>query len=453
ETLCADDPITRTVSTSAVNYLDFEETEDNSVQLNALTDDIAGKSYSVFMWLNKESNIGSGDFNEVLVFQDSDVDNLSRFYIRDTERLALWDGTNDRLNSSVLSNDTWYFVGYTYDNATGETKLYLNGNVEDSGTLNMPLGDGWIATLGAKYNDNGLEDYLDGKMAEITIWDKVLTQEEVTSLMGAASAHDATNLVAAYGTHKNIADNLLRDLTDNGNNGLASHSSIFVTSHEAEITDYDASANYSFSWKKGGAEFDTDATGNIAVEEGTLQYSVTYGTPLFQKLDDFSLSYTNLIPTQPTGKTIASSTNVTFEVEEIPGASYQWYRREEGFDEINITGGLLNRDVYRAPDGTIYNATSTAGIYYTTDEGNTWVIRNTAHGLLIDDIKEIKIFDDNIYAVQINKAVSISKDGGNSFQTLFQVTPNASANLPQTVMKAEDGTIYIGALNGLHVSN
>ena len=452
ETLCADDPITRTVSTSAVNYLDFEETEDNSVQLNALTDDIAGKSYSVFMWLNKESNIGSGDFNEVLVFQDSDVDNLSRFYIRDTERLALWDGTNDRLNSSVLSNDTWYFVGYTYDNATGETKLYLNGNVEDSGTLNMPLGDGWIATLGAKYNDNGLEDYLDGKMAEITIWDKVLTQEEVTSLMGAASAHDATNLVAAYGTHKNIADNLLRDLTDNGNNGLASHSSIFVTSHEAEITDYDASANYSFSWKKGGAEFDTDATGNIAVEEGTLQYSVTYGTPLFQKLDDFSLSYTNLIPTQPTGKTIASSTNVTFEVEEIPGASYQWYRREEGFDEINITGGLLNRDVYRAPDGTIYNATSTAGIYYTTDEGNTWVIRNTAHGLLIDDIKEIKIFDDNIYAVQINKAVSISKDGGNSFQTLFQVTPNASANLPQTVMKAEDGTIYIGALNGLHVS-
>ncbi|KYG79215.1 hypothetical protein AWW67_12600 [Roseivirga seohaensis] len=451
ETLCLNGPVTRTVTTSQVNYLDFEETENNSIEVNGLADALAGKSRSVFMWLNKESNIGSGGFNEVLVFQDSDVDNLSRFYFRDTERLALWDGTNDRLNSSVLSNDTWYFVGYTYDNATGETKLYLNGNVEDSGTLNMPLGEGWFATLGAKYNDNGLEDYLDGKMAEITIWDKVLTQEEVTILMGAAPAHDATNLVAAYGTHKNIADNQLRDLTANGNNGLASHQTIIVNNLEEVIPDYDASAHYTFSWKKGGIEFDTDAIGNITVEEGTTAYSVTYGTPLFQKSDDFSLSYTNLIPTQPAGKIIAASTNVTFEVEEIPGASYQWYRREEGFDEVKIAGDLTIRDVYRGPDGTIYNATSTAGIYYTTDEGNTKVIRTTAHGLVVNDINEIRVFDNDIYVVQKNTAVSISKDGGNSFQTLFQRT-SITSPIPNTVLKAEDGSIYIGALNGLLVS-
>ncbi|WP_421977987.1 BspA family leucine-rich repeat surface protein [Roseivirga seohaensis] len=407
ETLCADDPITRTVSTSTVNYLDFEETEGNFIEVNPVVNDIAGKSYSVFMWLNKESNIGTDDFNEVLVFQDSDVDNLSRFYFRDTERLALWDGTNDRLNSSVLSNDTWYFVGYTYDNATGETKLYLNGNVEDSGTLDMPLGEGWMATLGAKYNDNGLEDHLDGKMAEITIWDKVLTQEEVTSLMGSAPVHDAANLVAAYGTHKNIADNQLRDLTANGNNGLASHQTIIINNLEEVIPGYDASAHYTFSWKKGGIEFDTDAIGNITVEEGTIAYSVTYGTPLFQKSDDFSLSYTNLLPTQPVSKTAGALGSVTFEVDEIAGASYQWYERKEGLQvDTRISSAVT--DIKESENFVYYQGSSSLFIE-NKDDGNIQTfsfpsitgvlehdgyiyVTSKTHGLYVSSIGNI-IFD------------------------------------------------------------
>ena len=435
ETLCADDPITRTVPANAVNYLDFEETEDNSIKVNGLANALAGKSRSIFMWLNKESNIGSGDFNEVLVFQDADVDNLSRFYIRDTERLALWDGTNDRLNSSVLSNDTWYFVGYTYDHSTGEAKLFVNGTEEDSGTLDMPLGEGWFATLGAKYNDNGLEYFLDGKLAEITVWDKVLSQEEVTGLMAAAPAHNATNLVAAYGTLKSIADNQLRDLTANGNNGIVSHETIIVTTEEAELTDYNASANYIYSWKKGETEFDTDAIGNITTDEGITAYSVTYGTPFFQKTEEFSLSYTNLLPKQPIAQTAGVTGSATFEVDEIAGASYQWYKTGEDFvieknSEQQGFPDASNFNFVEVDDNRIFIG-SEKGLYISQDNGDSWglIQHLTTQGLESSFITSIAVNGNQIIVGTFDGGASISEDGGQTWVNYFKTGVSFDNNL------------------------
>ncbi|MEQ9204851.1 MAG: BspA family leucine-rich repeat surface protein, partial [Cyclobacteriaceae bacterium] len=422
ETLCADDPITRTVTTNTVNYLDFEEAEENHISIDGLADNLANKSRSAFMWLNKESNIGSGGFDEVLVFQDTDVDNLSRFYIRETERLALWDGTNDRLNSRVLSNDTWYFVGYTYDHTTGEAKLYVNGTEEDAGTLSMPLGLGWFTSIGMKYNDNGPVDHMDGKLAEITFWDVVLTPEEITGLMAAAPANDAANLVASYGTLKNIADNQLRDLTGNGYDGLTSHNTIIIKDMEDTLANYDASANYLISWKKTGTEFDTDAIGNIKIDEGTTAYSVSYGTPLFQKTEEFSLSYTNLLPTQPVSTTVGALGSVTFEVDEIAGASYQWFKRGFGAQEINSgnngipTTGIFND--LKESNGIVYLGTRD-GLSISRDNGNSFItISSSTPGFGDeDDILKIQADGDKVYAMT-RSFLNISDDQGTSWRSI-----------------------------------
>ncbi len=459
ETLCTDDPITRTVSTSAVNYLDFEETEDNYVQLNALTDDVAGKSRSVFMWYYKESGVASGDFDEILVFQDADVDNLSRFYIRDTESLALSDGVNDRLNSATLNNETWYFIGYTYDHSTGEAKLYLNGNEEDSGTLDMPLGDGWMATLGAKFNDNGPEDFTDGRMAEITVWDKALTQEEVTSLMGAAPAYNTANLVAAYGTLPGIADNQLRDLTGNGHDGLASNNTIIVSDQEETLTGYNASASYTFSWKKGETEFDTDTTGNITIEEGTTAYSVTYGTPLFQKTDAFNLSYTNLIPTQPVSKTVGVTGSVTFEVDEIEGASYQWYERNDewtniGSEQNGFAASNSIRSFFKDGD-KLFVGTSTGGLSISNDNGANWTtITSGQNGFAENNLVKSLFVEGNIvYAGTFTGGISISNDGGTNWSTTISGQNGfADGNNVQSVYVA-NGKVYAATNGGLSVSD
>lgn len=458
ERVCEDGSVSKTITdVNGVNYMDFEETEDNYVELNALTDDVAGKSRSVFMWYNKESSISSGNFDEILVFQDPSLSELSRFYIRSTERLAIWAGGSNRLDSSPLTNGVWYYIGYTYDHSTGETKLYLDGKLEDSGTFDMPLGDGWITTLGAKFNSSGDEDHTDAKIAEVTIWDKVLSEEEINSLMVTAPAHDADNLVAAYGTLPGISDNVLRDLTANGNDGLLSHNTILIDTEEIVFEGYDASANYTFSWKKGGSEFDTDATGNITVEEGTTAYSVTYGTPLFQKTDDFSLSYTNLLPTQPEPASVIVNGNVTFEVEEVAGATYQWYSRQAGellSIEAGENGFPASPGIYlhiRTDNGKIYIATR-AGLVISADGGLNWTTITSDSGFPNNTLTALEVDGDNIYIGTQNEGFSVSNDGGQTWTTT-KANENGFpfSNNPADVEK-EGNVIYVATEKGLAIS-
>lgn len=426
EILCEDGMITRSVSINQVTYLDFEETADNYIEVNSVADDLVGKSRSVFMWVNKESNIGSGDFDVLFGLQNTDVEDESRFYIRSTEKLALWDG-DDRINSTTtLGNDVWYFVGYTYNHATGEAKIFVNGTEEDSGILDMPVTDDWLASFGMKYDDDGPNRFLDAKMAEITIWDKVLDESEITSLMGAPALHNTSNLVAAYGTLSGIADNRLRDHTSYENDGLASHSSIIVNDLEESLPDYDASVYQTISWKTGATEFDVDAVGNIDVQEGTTNYVVSYGSSFFPKTEEFSISYTELIPAQPVDVTAATGTSGVFGVEDIPGAVYQWYEKKEVLiRKVNGDDDFpgLNRptltysSVISEGENHIYVATS-QGLLVSEDQGETWDFKRKglASGFSLFEIRDLAVEGD-VVLVTGNLGVAVSLDKGNTWRT------------------------------------
>ncbi|PWL24407.1 MAG: hypothetical protein DCO95_18935, partial [Roseivirga sp. XM-24bin3] len=454
ETLCEDDAITRTVTDiNAINYLDFEEDDEGGIAVNSLTDDLVGTDRSVFMWVKKESNVGNNEVFSLLTFNGPDVEEeISRFSIHSSEKISIWDGDSRLDANTTLDNDTWYHVGYTYNATNFETKLYVNGVLENTGTREMPLGDGYYASLGHSFIDNGKDNFFDGKMAEVTVWDKLLTKEEVTALMAAAPAHNATNLVAAYGTIQSLADNQLRDLTANGNNGVATHSTIFVSDLEETITDYDASNNYSFSWKKEGTEFDTDASANINVEEGTFNYSVVYGAPLFQKTDAFSLSYTNLIPTQPVSQTAGVTGSVTFEVDEIPGASYQWYKRAEGrglfVEESSVYADQIQGDidlVYKDTEKQFISELATVGLggsgpglNVSGDGGQTWSLLSTANGLASNSITKLAVKDDLVVLLgEFVNTMSISTDGGQTFSAQTEALGNFAVDID------ERGYIYV----------
>lgn len=405
ETLCEDDPITRTVTANAVNYLDFEKDEGNYVEVSSITDDLVGTDRSIFLWVKKESNVPNGDSYQILSIQGDDgLEDIARFYIGASEDLGITSNGSDYASNEVPL-DTWTHVGYTYDATAMETKLYINGTVARTiSGVDMGVVEGAVATLGMRYDEDGSSRFFDGKMAEITVWDKLLSEEEVTALMAAAPAHDASNLVAAYGTLQTLADNQLRDLTANGNNGAATHSAIFVSDMEESIDDYNASNNYIFSWKKEGTEFDTDAIGNITIDEGTTNYSVTYGTPFFQKTDDFSLSYTNLLPTQPISQTAGVTSNVTFQVDEIPGASYQWYERK-----------------------------------------SEWVISAILADYGVNKINKIKFYGDHIYVATNDKGLFISKDGGETWEhpLIYRSSDSEIVQINDVILK--DSVIYVGS--------
>lgn len=451
ETLCEDDPVTRTVTdVNAVNYLDFEEDEANYIEVNSLAAPLAGQSRSVFMWVNKESNVANGDVDQLFsIMSDDGFNAITNLYINASEKVTLYDGNNTYASSTTIANDTWYYVGYTYDASTFESKIYINGVEEKTFTKEMPVSAGNLISLGQRYEENGTGGYLDGKLAEITVWDKVLSEEEVNSLMAAAPAYNTVNLVASYGTFKNIADNRLLDLTNNGNDGLASHNTILVTTEEAELTDYDASVHYSYSWKKDGTEFDTDASANIIIDEGTTNYSVTYGTPFFQKTDAFALSYTNLLPTQPVSQTTGVTSAVTFEVDEIPGASYQWYKREQSTATLQF-GSDGFPDISRINDITadgdhIFIGTSGDGIVMSSDGGQTWkIVDNYAIEFTTATVFDIEIYGDTILA-GTNKGLAISQDKGLNWERINSYEGTGSRGSMSSV-QMYDGVIY-GVLN------
>ncbi len=101
------------------------------------------------------------------------------------------------LRSSVVINDgNWHHVAVTRNTTTAVRKMYIDGALDGSATtlaidLNMgPLfvsGDPWL--IGARFNVSPtLENYMDGELDEMKIFDLVLTESEVQTLFADGSA-------------------------------------------------------------------------------------------------------------------------------------------------------------------------------------------------------------------------------------------------------------------------
>ncbi len=502
ETLCTDDAISKMLTDiNKVNYLDFEADNEQYITADAVIDDLVGSDRSIFLWVNKESLVPNSEAYQLFTIHGSDgLSDIARFYISGNEELGITsNGTNFFTDNIPL--DTWKHVGYTYDATNQETKIYIDGAVVRTiSNVEMSITSGAIATIGMRYGEDGPTHFLDGKMAEITVWDKALTEEEVTAIKASAPAQNAANLVAAYGTFPSIVDNRLYDITGNANHGLANDAEIFVLTEEATIPEYNASNNYTFSWKKEGIEFDTDATGNINVEEGTTNYSVTYGTPFFQKMEEFAISYTNLLPTQPVSQTNGALGSVTFEVSEIAGASYQWYERKEawtstvegenGFpqntgvksvfanmDHIFVgssSGGLaissdggqtwispvpgqngypsgsIHASSVYFDDGKLYVATD-EGLTISSDNGATW---SGDHGFPFNpQYTGIFAEGDNIYLTTFGSGLYISKNGGNGFTTVTSGQNGFANSNDVRDVHASGSNVYVATDGGLSISN
>src|SRR6056297_2240917 len=85
-----------------------------------------------------------------------------------------------------MSTGTWYHYTATYDDSTGDAKLYVNGNLEDSATFltgNLDYTSTYDAgaILGAIKRDIG-DRYGDGNIDDVVIFDRVLSSSEIEDL-------------------------------------------------------------------------------------------------------------------------------------------------------------------------------------------------------------------------------------------------------------------------------
>ncbi len=124
--------------------------------------------------------------------------------------------TVDFTSSKTVALNTWNHIAATYDNATGDAFLYLNGELvgtaSATGTLISTATD---LTLGAsKSGTEPIEYELEGELDEVRIWSTAKSQAEIQASMYSQLAGSESNLEAYY----QASDGSGSTLTDNSSN-------------------------------------------------------------------------------------------------------------------------------------------------------------------------------------------------------------------------------------------
>lgn len=143
---------------------------------------------------------GSEDYSVALWFRADNLSSFGRiFHPRAEADVAFvvdrvgnselayytYDGDEHNVSTSSLSTETWYHTVATWD-ADGDVTLYLDGSSVDSGSLADPEAKSGTNAFGARISTQQ-GDYYDGIIDDPRIYDKVLSDIEVSNLYNTGS--------------------------------------------------------------------------------------------------------------------------------------------------------------------------------------------------------------------------------------------------------------------------
>jgi hypothetical protein len=128
-------------------------------------------------------------------------------------------GASSSLRSnSVISDNEYHYISGTRNNQTGETHLFIDGDLEDSSNSSSnvySITNTSQLFLGAiNSGGNNLNGILDG----VQIWNRVLTQSEIQQYMNCPPTGNEAGLVG-YWNFEEGSGTMALDQTSNGNDG------------------------------------------------------------------------------------------------------------------------------------------------------------------------------------------------------------------------------------------
>ena len=117
---------------------------------------------------------------------------------------TLYSGTTFASNTS-LSLDSWVYFTFVHNSSIGG-KLYMNGNLVASNTLSGAICNSTNSLyFGADNNKGVLWRFLNGKLDDIGIWNRALTQQEITALYNSCNLNPTITPTAANSNAGNDA--------------------------------------------------------------------------------------------------------------------------------------------------------------------------------------------------------------------------------------------------------
>ena len=141
------------------------------IQLN---DPFSYTNHTIAAWVYVNNNINS---KYVFDNRDSDDDGI-RLISRNDETIRYSINTID-LDTSAIYKDDWVFAVGTYDGTTA--KLYIDGSLASSSATSQTISTTNNATIGKQsFVDS---QYYDGNLANVAIWNRALSSDEINSVM------------------------------------------------------------------------------------------------------------------------------------------------------------------------------------------------------------------------------------------------------------------------------
>ncbi len=151
------------------NYIDVED----NLDLNT--------AFTLSTWIKREPgsantsivskrNVGYSEGYDLKIMSDGRVE------------MNWINGSTRSIQSSVvIPENVWHHIAVTHDGTTA--RLYIDGVLETTETLPLPLNTNRSFLIGAAGRDGSAESYFDGNIDEVRVWNTALTDVQIQFLM------------------------------------------------------------------------------------------------------------------------------------------------------------------------------------------------------------------------------------------------------------------------------
>jgi glycerophosphoryl diester phosphodiesterase len=330
------------------------------VNVNSVIPHLAGGSHSFFGWF-KTTNPTSDERIFAINGNPSSNSNISLF--------GIYNGLVDVYNGSYYSGTTlvndgnWHFLGYSWNQATQQLQLWVDGVLDGNFTTDLTVATTDRGSLGQEFDGLSISNQYNGSMAEITIWNDVLSGPQVSQLMlnpVTSSNPQYLNLVGYYNTISGCEWEL-KDRSSYNNNGITCSK----IEHNHEVIPSFNNSDISFLWVSDALGVLSTSTtvnfmANVSQElvfTGNNGYGTTYTDELYITVDDCLGSNNN----NAFGNRIIAYPNPSNDMVTIQLDGYYSIVNVEIF---GIYGNLISSAVYQNQDSLDLKINGESGCYF-----------------------------------------------------------------------------------------
>jgi hypothetical protein len=201
------------------NYLEFND--NGYVTIDGLNDDLQTNETMTFAcWFNTTYSSGDAWRNQIFSAHDASGGNRIQFGIASNGGVDLrLNGSAGQVNQtrgSGYNDGNWHFISLQVS-GSGVVTVKVDGSEITGFTTNKI---DWNTTerysIGMEWDGDGMGDYFDGYIDEVSVYERLLSSSELTDLMNAGPDTSEAALIAYYDFDEN---GYPEDLSGRGNHG------------------------------------------------------------------------------------------------------------------------------------------------------------------------------------------------------------------------------------------